>query len=504
MNTGKTYALLTGVGVYEDTGKKPLSCARKDVELMVKALQNGLKIDKDNIRCLGEDGTVGLRSFARSLSEFGRLLKPEDTFIYYFSGHGQEKSLCFTDGSVTLESIVKYIDALPAKSKLVILDCCYSGQAKLPEQKPFSLEGSLAAFAGSGIAVMASSSAEDVSWKDERSGYSLYTEAAAAAFLSRRRIRGGRLSLTDINEEIRYQIDQWNLQFPEKAQHPVYREGLVGTIFFAVEEYRPYVPQKIFFETDDYIVHHVKPLNTATQKRLAVFVILKTGDDSLVTDITRQIMPQVRYSDVYASAAGEARFRGKPVDVVWCYFGHDEEDLTRGNHFAYTIWTGDDKLRETYYRQNRNAEILDGIYVFWNTSYELVKNLQETTDDPDEIIENYKTLSNLLILHAESFIKDLEEAENGTISISTVMTANREWIREVKQLFFKLTSAEVSPIEFYNWAESILETAGWVVDMAVLLEDPEDPVSFSRQWQIKNAVKQYHLALERLSSFIEK
>ena len=79
MNTGKTYALLTAVGVYEDN--IPLSCAGKDLKLMTEALQKGLKLEQDNIRCLGEDGTVTTHSFARSISEFSQMLKKEDTFI---------------------------------------------------------------------------------------------------------------------------------------------------------------------------------------------------------------------------------------------------------------------------------------------------------------------------------------------------------------------------------------------------------------------------------------
>ena len=69
---------------------------------------------------------------------------------------------------------------------------------------------------------------------------------------------------------------------------------------------------------------------------------------------------------------------------------------------------------------------------------------------------------------------------------------------------FKLTSAEVPPMEFFNQGEKILDTAGWIVDMAILLENTEEPVSFSQEWKIKNTIKQYHLALERLASFIEK
>ena len=114
MNSGKTYALLTAVGVYEDTKMKSLPCAWKDLDRMKQALREGLKLEEDDVRIPGNDRAVTLYSFARSISEFARLMREEDTFIYYFSGHGRENELCFTDGAVTLESIVRYIDSLPA------------------------------------------------------------------------------------------------------------------------------------------------------------------------------------------------------------------------------------------------------------------------------------------------------------------------------------------------------------------------------------------------------
>ena len=156
----------------------------------------------------------------------------------------------------------------------------------------------------------------------------------------------------------------------EKTQNPVYRDNLVGTIYFDVEEYRPYITNKLTFETGDYIVQSVKPLSTMTQKRLAAFVLLKDPDDTLLPSITREIAQQIRNADIYASEKSEAQLKGRSADVVWCYFGYSEEDLARGNHFAYTIWTDDEEMRKRYFRDGRNSEVLDGIYVFWNTSYE--------------------------------------------------------------------------------------------------------------------------------------
>ena len=188
-NTPRIYALLAANSDYRQLREEDLPGCREDLALMRRALEKGLRVDPDNIRSLGEDGKVGRQSFARAIAEFGPLLVPEDTFIFYFSGHGRPNELLFSDGAVTIESIVTFIERLPARSRIVILDCCYSGGTNTTSVKMPAFEESLAAFAGRGIAVMASSAADRASWTGETGACSLYTQMAAAAILSRRTIR---------------------------------------------------------------------------------------------------------------------------------------------------------------------------------------------------------------------------------------------------------------------------------------------------------------------------
>ena len=126
-----TYALLAAVGTYDpELGLKELKNSRTDMDMIARAFEEGLKIDPDNIRKLGEDAQVTTMTFARSIAEFNSLLQEEDTFLMYFSGHGRDKELMFSDGGSTVKSIVDYIEKLPAKRKIVILDCCHAGRRK--------------------------------------------------------------------------------------------------------------------------------------------------------------------------------------------------------------------------------------------------------------------------------------------------------------------------------------------------------------------------------------
>ena len=496
----RKYGLLAGVGSYQNDGLCPLPAAAKDLRLMKSALTEGLKFDKDDIRVLGEQGTVTAKSFARALSEFDELIGSEDTFVLYFSGHGTAEGLCFSDSIINLQSIVDFVERLGAASKLIILDCCYGGDAHLSGKDNLSFEEVVSAFAGKGIAVMASSAENEKSWLSEDKEASVYTKILAAVFSSRRMIHKGYMSLGDAAEEAGYLMKLRNESYKDRVQHPIYRENYIGDIRFKVEEYRSYVTQKITAETKEYYLHSVKPLSTGHLKRFAAFVILKETDDTVLPRITKEIVSQFKNSDVYASEFSEHRFKGKSADAIWCYFGHDEEDILRSNHFAYTIWAADEKLRKIYYRENRNAEVSDGIYVFWNESYGMVKELQKT-DTPEEIIiREYQALSVLLVSKAETFIKTFEEIQNRTAYIGEMKANFKEWAAEVKRLFYKLSEADPLPAERMKWGEAVLEMAGWVTDIALFVERDEKGTEIGETWMVKEAIRRYYQALEELRS----
>ena len=507
-NGPEIYALLTAVGDYRSQNRVSLPCSAGDLDTISHALSSGLKVGADNMRILGTDGYVSVHSFARAMAEFGALLKKEDTFLFYFSGHGQREELIFSDGAVTVQSIVDYIDRLSAGSRVVILDCCYSGGAQVPSVNDLTFEESIAAFAGKGIALMASSSADSTSRLSEGGRSSLYTSIVSTAILSRRGLREGKLSLSDINTEVRFLMGKWNSRHPDRQQHPVYRDSMLGTVFFRVEEYHPYVTRKITLETADYILQSVKPMSTGSQKRMAAFVITKTDDESALPRITHEIAGQIKNSDVYSSSQSEERFRGKSADVIWCYFGHDETDLVRSNHYAYTIWAQQPEIRKLYFRENRNAEIVDGVYVFWNTSYGMVRELQKTDTPDEQILADYRKLEKLLIGKAEEFRTVLDEMDNAVeegldpavfsseesnaAAGAAVPERFREWIREVRNLYYQLTDIPPAPAASSRWSEAVLDLAGWVVDLAVLMEYNQD------EWLIRETVRRYEQSLDRL------
>ena len=94
-----------------------------------------------------------------------------------------------------------------------------------------------------------------------------------------------------------------------------------GTAYFKVMEYKPYEPEQISVENEKYIVTNVKPLSTASEKRLSAFVILKieASTDELVS-ITKEIAESIKYANVYSSEKSAVLHANMPAKAVWCYF----------------------------------------------------------------------------------------------------------------------------------------------------------------------------------------
>lgn len=509
MENKNLYALLIGVGDYTKMNSGNLPTYKMDLAMLGTAFTFKLKVAKENMRLMAGDdnnGFVSAKDLARAISSFKNLLGKEDTFIFYFSGHGSNKSLVFSDGQVELQSLINFVEKLPAKNKIVILDCCYSGNFTTAGAREMQFEESVADFAGHGIAVMASSAANEVSRFGPDGKGSVYTGLLSAAIITNKNIYKGLLSLTDINDEVQKMMNGWNEKNPDKVQHPIFRSSMGGTIYFAVEEYHPYKQKQFFEETKSYTIVSVKPLSSGKYKRLCAFVVPKSdvGIKDLAR-ITKEVARKIKRKEIYSSQVSENHFRGTPARAIWCHFGKDETDIINHNHFAYTIWAADDEMRKLYFSERKNAQVYKGIYVWENNSYEMIKKIQEPTMTRSEFVETNKKLFVSIVSLAEKFIVDLQEVANQTISIEEMQEKYGDWIKEVQIKYLRLTDLDVAPTDLHDWSAEIESLAGRILDLSILLEnDKGNGVIGEREmWLINNAIGRYNESLEKLKKIEE-
>lgn len=135
-------ALLTGVCMYPAVGYPALPLCANDVQAVKKALIAGLNVSESSIMVCGHHGTATTKDLITGLYSSISGTDNEDTFIFYFSGHGGKNVLALSDGNLNLQSLIDVIEKIPAKNKIIILDSCHSGYFAISDvlQRGFAIQ----------------------------------------------------------------------------------------------------------------------------------------------------------------------------------------------------------------------------------------------------------------------------------------------------------------------------------------------------------------------------
>ncbi|MAF13079.1 hypothetical protein CMK11_21720 [Candidatus Poribacteria bacterium] len=141
-----TYAVLVGINDYQYFGVRDLQYSESDVALMRDTLIQHCDVPPDHIRVLlGKEATrraIGLAIRVWLAENAG----PDDRALFYFAGHGtqlqddngdeedglDESLWAWDTGILDLtwvrdDDLNRWLSAVPAREKVVILDCCHSG-----------------------------------------------------------------------------------------------------------------------------------------------------------------------------------------------------------------------------------------------------------------------------------------------------------------------------------------------------------------------------------------
>lgn len=486
-------ALLTAVSYYDNYQDLPL--CRNDLYAVQRALINGLNVDINNIKLLGQTGLIKQSNFLNTLVETICKCNENDTFIFYFSGHGGRNIIACSDGLINLQSIIDTLDKIKVKNKIIILDCCYSGGFNLTSPTEIN---SIEDLVGHGCAVMASCGANELSGFNPDEALSTYTSFLCDALSCKFIIRKGKKSLEAINEALFRYIMNWNCRNTDKIQQPIFRSNMAGTIFFDVEDYIPYQVERFYLETEKYIIYSVKSI-PANIRRLSVKVILRykyTVEE--IADIVSEINSKVRFCNVYSNNQEELRFKNQPAQIIWCYLGQDEEDMVNCNYACRTTWTSHTQDRSYWY--SNSGTIINDICLVFNSSYEMLKEMMKPTIDKDEFIKQVRECSIQLIDVAEKYIIQFREFLNGVISETELMEAVNPLNIEITNLYFYQTNLPVPPKELHNWFKIHCKIATTIHDFS-LYYDKKNIDTWSaenRKWLMTNSLKRYEQELEEL------
>lgn len=221
-------ALLVGNATYDVDEIENLSSPLKDVAGLSSCLESQFIGDFDQVTSMLDENSYAIQRKFHSITN--RLTK-DDTFLFYYSGHGQRNSLGnlnllasdslpdeIESSSVDLGNLFKFIRNSATSKVIIILDCCYSGAISGVNFKD-SLKDSLKVIQdGSGTYLMTASTGVQTAAEFDSDDYSLFTKylveglESGAADVD----RNGVITLDELYDYVYAKVRSTSNQIPTK------------------------------------------------------------------------------------------------------------------------------------------------------------------------------------------------------------------------------------------------------------------------------------------------
>jgi hypothetical protein len=165
-----TWALVVGSN-RPGQGQTALRYAHKDAERMAAVLAELGPVPPQRLSVLADPDSAELsQAIERIEQEIAAAGLDRSRFFFYYSGHARASGLDLGPESLSLSGLRAQLEAVPASSRVLVLDACQSGA--LSDPKGIHASGvfstvSVQGFDAQGTVVIASSSADELSQEDE-------------------------------------------------------------------------------------------------------------------------------------------------------------------------------------------------------------------------------------------------------------------------------------------------------------------------------------------------
>jgi len=168
-----------------------------------------------------------------------------DIALLYFSGHGfvrsadgyiVTKDATRYDEGIAMTEILKLANASPVKNRVIILDCCYSGNMGTP-----NIEGPGITQLSEGLTVLTASRGSEVAM--EKGGGGVFTDLVVAALQGGAADLRGHITPGSIYAYVDQALGAWD-------QRPIFKTNV--TQFTSLREVQPQVPLETLRKIVDY------------------------------------------------------------------------------------------------------------------------------------------------------------------------------------------------------------------------------------------------------------
>ena len=261
MKTDKIYAVVIGIGDYQDPDISRLKYTHADAKAFANLLTDPERcgIPQDQIKVL-LDEEANCYNIKDSISDWLLHNATEDsTAVIFFAGHGgsepsrrqgateaSEKFLLPWDtklknlyaSAISCLSFNDLLDRVHVKRKVIFMDACYSGGvAKAGSRDLNIIENPYSTLEGQGTVVVAASQPNQKSWEIDSIGHGIFTYHLLEALKGSADLdKNGEITIWEVIEYLKKTVPKSASKFVNEAQVPYWRGEGFGDIRLTIDK----------------------------------------------------------------------------------------------------------------------------------------------------------------------------------------------------------------------------------------------------------------------------
>lgn len=416
-------AFLCGVSQYTFCNNLPF--CKNDTVMLAKVFEERLGIYDTNNNSVALKGEITNWEYVRELKKFCCNANEDDFIIIYFSGHGgtddsEKHFLCATNTNYGIEEtyidteyMIDIISKSPAKTKLIILDCCHADNKQgYTNNMSFKIEDAVDKFYQKGCAIFSSCKSTEQSYPYNSGEISAFTKFIYDALMDNYLVKDGYLYFNDFKNLVQVYANAWSKKYPDKVQTPILRSNIVGTITFSI----------IGAKTQQENVNQFKPIRNKDCDILDIKYGIKFNDENkLLKTYTAKIILKTRIQsgnlkenfesiidtikNIYLPPTNwqQKEVDKQDVNIIFIYIANDILDIDEGTYSYRVVWANRDKdkwldLGSEAIKTNNYSYIKENMY-----EYLKEERLKNTISD-EVLILCWDELLNVIITKTEELI----------------------------------------------------------------------------------------------------
>ena len=197
----------------------------------------------------------------------------------------------------------------------------------------------------------------------------------------------------------------------------------------------------------------------------------------------------------------QQRWKNRNANIIFCYYGLDEQDIIDCNYVCHTTWVDDEQDKDNWYRSGKNREVINGVYFQFHPYYQSLKIFtEEHTDDKEKLVIETKAIMSCMFTLAEKIILAYNEFLNGVKNEDDFINDMSYLAPRIQELYFKEGSLGIPPNELKEWSQCCSGLSAIIHDLVLFYNQkslsersPENRIAC-----MDMTIKQYYKDLERL------